>query len=84
MKSILLRLLEGAKGTECCGIIIIEFIYVATANKYGDPLGPTFEQLAERKTYAEIIESSSRPIEDLDNRLTVDGFIEWYKQKKSE
>ena len=61
-----------------------EYIYIATANKYGDPLGPTFEQLAERKTYAEIIESSSRPIEDLDNRLTVDGFIEWYKQKKNE
>lgn len=62
--------------------LLQEYIYVATANKYGDPLGPTFEQLAERKTYAEIIESSSRPIEDLDNRLTVDGFIEWYKNRK--
>ena len=61
-----------------------EYIYIATANKYGDPLGPTFEQLAERKTYAQIIESSSRPIEDLDNRLTLDGFIEWYRKKKSE
>ena len=64
--------------------LLQEYIYVATANKYGDPLGPTFEQLAERKTYAEIIESSSRPIEDLDNRLTLDGFIEWYRKKKSE
>ena len=64
--------------------LLQEYIYVATANKYGDPLGPTFEQLAERKTYAEIIESSSRPIEDLDNRLTVDGFVEWYRKKKSE
>lgn len=63
--------------------LLQEYIYVATANKYGDPLGPTFEQLAERKTYAEIIESSSRPIEDLDNRLTVDGFIEWYRKKKN-
>jgi len=62
--------------------LLQEYIYVATANKYGDPLGPTFEQLVERKTYAEIIESSSRPIEDLDNRLTVDGFIEWYRKKK--
>lgn len=61
-----------------------EYIYVATTNKYGDPLGPTFEQLAERKTYAEIIESSSRPIKDLDNRLTVDGFIEWYRKKGNE
>lgn len=62
--------------------LLQEYIYVATANKYGDPLGPTFEQLVERKTYEEIIESSSRPIEDLDNRLTVDGFIEWYKNRK--
>ena len=62
--------------------LLQEYIYVATANKYGDPLGTTFEQLAERKTYAEIIESSSRPIEDLDNRLTVDGFIEWYKNRE--
>lgn len=61
--------------------LLQEYIYVATANKYGDPLGPTFEQLAECKTYAEIIESSSRPIEDLDNRLTVAGFIEWYRKK---
>ena len=61
-----------------------EYIYIATANKYGDPLGPTFGQLAERKTYAQIIASSSRPIEDLDNRLTLDGFIEWYRKKKSE
>ena len=59
-----------------------EYIYIATANKYGDPLGPTFEQLAERKTYAQIIESSSRPIENLDNRLTLDEFIEWYKNRK--
>jgi len=64
--------------------LLQEYIYVATANKYGDPLGPTFEQLAERKTYAEIIESSSRPIEDLDNRLTVDGFVEWYRKKNRE
>ena len=64
--------------------LLQEYIYVATANKYGDPLGPTFEQLTERKTYAESIESSSRPIEDLDNRLTADGFIEWYRKKKSE
>ena len=63
--------------------LLQEYIYVATANKYGDPLGPTFEQLAEHKTYAQIIESSSRPIEDLDNRLTVDGFIEWYRKKKN-
>ena len=59
-----------------------EYIYIATANKYGDPLGPTFGQLAERKTYAQIIESSSRPIENLDSRLTLDGFIEWYKNRK--
>lgn len=67
---------------EAAPLLLQEYIYVATVNKYGDPLGPTFEQLSERKTYAEIIESSSRPIEDLDNRLTVDGFVEWYRKEE--
>lgn len=56
-----------------------EYIYAATAAKYGDPLGPTFEMLREKKTYAQIIESASRPIDDLDNRLSLDGFIKWYR-----
>ena len=56
-----------------------EYIYAATAAKYGDPLGPTFEMLREKKTHAQIIESASRPIDDLDNRLSLDGFIKWYR-----
>ena len=55
-----------------------EYIYEATAKKYGDPLGPTYEMLQEKKTCKQIIESASRPIEDLDKRLTLDGFQQWY------
>lgn len=58
-----------------------EYIYAATAKKYGDPLGPTFEMLCKTKSYRQIIESASRPIENLDNRLTVEGFRDWYQRK---
>ena len=51
--------------------------------KYGDPLGPTYEMLREKKTCKQIIESASRPIEDLDNRFTLDGFQQWYKTYKN-
>lgn len=57
-----------------------EYIYAATAAKYGDPLGPTYEQLRRTKTCAQIISSASRPIENLDNRLTLDGFEQWYRE----
>ena len=33
------------------------------------------KMLREKKTCKQIIESASRPIEDLDNRLTLDGFL---------
>lgn len=56
------------------------YIYAATARKYGDPLGPTYEDLRKKKTPAQIIESASRPIEDLNDRLTVEGFIRWYQR----
>ena len=59
-----------------------EYIYAATAKKYGDPLGPTFEMLCKTKSYRQIIESASRPIENLDNRLTVDGFRAWYQGRQ--
>lgn len=58
-----------------------EYIYAATAAKYGDPLGPTFEMLCQKKNYQQIIASASRPIENLDNRLTLDGFKTWYFEK---
>lgn len=57
-----------------------EYILYATEQRYGDPLGPDFEALRKKKTAEQIIESSIRPIEDLNNRLTVDGFVRWYKE----
>lgn len=59
-----------------------EYIYYATAKKYGDPFGPTYEELRKRKTDREIISSACRAIEDLDNRLTLDGFRVWFEEKK--
>ena len=57
-----------------------EYIWYATAQKYGDPLGPDYEALCSRKTPAQIIESASRPIDDLNNRLTLDGFKQWFEE----
>lgn len=59
------------------------YIYEATAAKYGDPLGPTYDMLREKKSCKQIIESASRPIADLDNRLTLDGFQQWYMAKQN-
>ena len=55
-----------------------EYIFFATAQKYGDPLGPDYDTLSQRKSAKEIIESATRPIEDLNNRLTLDGFKDWF------
>ncbi len=63
--------------------LLQEYIYYAMAKKYGDPLGLSFEDLCKKKSYAEIIASSSRPIADLDKRLTVEGFREWFKILKN-
>ena len=59
-----------------------EYIYAATAARYGDPLGPSFADLCRTKTYRQIIESASRPIENLDDRLTLEGFRAWYSAQK--
>lgn len=56
-----------------------EYIFFATKNVYGDPLGPSFKQLLETKSYDEIIKSSYRPIPNLDDRLNMDDFITWLK-----
>ena len=61
-----------------------EYIYAATEKKYGDPLGPTFEMLCKTKSYRQIIESASRPIENLDDRLTLEGFRTWYEGGKKD
>jgi len=55
-----------------------EYILYATEKKYGDPLGPDYESLRLRKTSEQIIESATRPIDDLDKRLTTDGFETWF------
>lgn len=54
-----------------------KYVYEMTARKYGDPLGPDYDVLKKRKTDEEIIESSSRPIKDLNDRLSVDGYRQW-------
>ena len=68
----------GRQYKEAAPPLFREYIYEATAAKYGDPLGPTYEMLREKKTCKQIIESASRPIDDLDNRLTLEGFQQWY------
>lgn len=42
----------GRQFKEAAPPLFREYIYAATAAKYGDPLGPTFEMLREKKTYA--------------------------------
>ena len=69
----------GRQYKEAAPPLFREYIFFATAQKYGDPLGPTFEMLRKVKTCREIIESASRPIADLDDRLTEDGFRTWYE-----
>ena len=68
----------GRQYKEAAPPLFCEYIYEATTKKYGDPLGPTYEMLQENKACKQIIESASRPIEDLDKRLTLDGFQQWY------
>ncbi len=72
----------GRKFKEAAPPLFREYIYAATAAKYGDPLGPTYEILREKKSDKQIIESATRPIENLDNRLTLKGFCRWYKMSK--
>lgn len=78
------RLLHGKRRElgrvykEAAPPLLRDYIYYATAKKYGDPLGPDYEVLRRRKTDREIIESASRPIDNLDNRLTIDGFRQWF------
>ncbi len=73
----------GRQYKEAAPPLFREYIYEATAAKYGDPLGPTYEMLREKKTCKQIIESASRPIKDLDNRLTLEGFQQWYLTHKN-
>ena len=73
----------GRQYKEAAPPLFREYIYEATEAKYGDPLGPTYEMLRKKKTGKQIIESASRPIKDLDNRLTLEGFQQWYMTHKN-
>lgn len=53
-----------------CAAAVPENIDAATAEKYGDPPGPTYEALRKTKSGRQIIESASRPIEYPDDGLT--------------
>ena len=70
----------GRQYKEAAPPLFQEYIYAATAAKYGDPLGPAYEMLWEKKTCEQIIESAARPIRELDDRLTLEGFQKWYEQ----
>ena len=78
------RLLHGARrklGEEykdAAPPLLRQYIFYATKQKYGDPLGPDYDTLSKKKTPGEIIESATRPIKDLDNRLTLEGFKTWF------
>lgn len=73
-------LAQGCPTEELAPPLFRAYIYYATEQKYGDPLGPDYEQLRKGKTPEEIIASATRPIADLDQRLTLDGFIRWFEQ----
>lgn len=74
----------GRQYKEAAPPLFRAYILAATAAKYGDPLGPTYEMLREKKTCGQIIESATRPIDDLDDRLTLEGFQAWYKQHEKD
>ena len=58
-----------------------QYIYEVNANRYGDPLGPSFESLVEKYNgdYSKIIEAAQRPNPDVDSLLG--GFREWLLKK---
>ena len=40
--------------------------------------------MCKTKSYRQIIEPASKPIENLDNRLTLEGFRAWYEEGKKD
>lgn len=75
-----LRRTCGKRCKEASPPLVREYVYYTTTRKYGDPLGPDYDALRRRKTDAEIIESASRPIRDLDDRLNEAAFRVWYEE----
>lgn len=70
MKESCLRQEYAKKNEWAAPPLFRENIDAATAEKYGDPPGPTYEALRKTKSGRQIIESASRPIEYPDDRLT--------------
>ncbi|ODC03114.1 hypothetical protein BFW38_05700 [Terasakiispira papahanaumokuakeensis] len=57
-----------------------DYIYDVNLKRYGDPLGPNVDVLAQRgKTYSQIVESASRPNPDVNKLL--DGFGKWLSKQ---
>ena len=74
----------GRQYKEAAPPLLREYIYAATAAQYGDPLGPDYESLRRRKSCAEVIEAAARPIKNLDERITIEGFREWYRRREKD
>ena len=51
----------------------VSFFYILKIEMY---------MLCKTKSYRQIIEPASKPIENLDNRLTLEGFRAWYEEGK--
>lgn len=63
--------------------LIREYTNYKSSQKYGDPIGPSYEQLYEKKhSCRKIIEGSWRPSDHLEERFTVDDFKSWYMEKR--
>ena len=73
-----LRRSIGEEYKKAAPVLFRKYIYWATQRKYGDPLGPDYKTLSKTKSDEEIIASAVRPIADLDTRLTLDGFVQWF------
>ncbi|MCI1305135.1 MAG: hypothetical protein LKG40_02785 [Lachnospiraceae bacterium] len=63
--------------------LIREYTNYKSNQKYGDPIGPSYEQLYEKKhSYRKIIEGAWRPSDHLEERFTVDDFKSWYMERR--
>jgi hypothetical protein len=85
------RLEDRAKELEETGLsdreseppLIREYTNYKSNQKYGDPIGPSYEQLYEKKhSYRKIIEGAWRPSDHLEERFTVDDFKSWYMERR--
>ena len=59
--------------------IFNEYLSELNQLRYGDPLGPSYEDLALRKTTDEIIKAASDPYMDVDKLLI--GFEDWLRRQ---